>query len=177
MINNTFKDTFNFLASSLNNLVQFTKNNKNGSESLRRMLDTIQFIHDKQTAFSLKDLRDELVQLRGEADKLGNQLPNIGKNSLMLVVKSLIDGLIIEIDTELEKRQKIDAELEKRQKQEQSAKKTMQKSVKVRIFKSSFADEVEKEMNSFLEKNPNIEIINTLQNVENNVVCITLFYK
>jgi hypothetical protein len=48
--------------------------------------------------------------------------------------------------------------------------------IKVKIFKSAFSDVVEKEMNDFLNNN-NVEITNTLQNVEKDVVCITLFYK
>jgi hypothetical protein len=175
MINNTFKDTFNFLASALNNLSIFAKSNKNNSEALRRMLDTIQFIYDKQSAFSLANMRDELVQLRSEADKLNNQLSNPGKNSLLVVVKSLIDSLIIEIDSEIDKRKKQE---ENKKKQEEYTTKTQnRKEVKVKIFKSAFSFEIEKEMNSFLEKNPDIEITNTLQSIENGVVCITLFYK
>ena len=51
------------------------------------------------------------------------------------------------------------------------------KGPKVKVFKSSFAQEIEKEINTFLEKNPNIHIVNTLQNVDNGVICTTILYK
>lgn len=165
MINSTFKDTFNFLVSSLNNLSKLTKDHRAKSEALNRMLDSVQFIYDKQSAFTLESLRDELVQLKAEASKLKNQIPNAFKNSLVLMVHSLIDSLIIEIDSEIENKKK------------QTPPPSNNKSLKVKVFKSAFSLDVEKEMNSFLERNPNIQIVNTLQNVEGGVVCITIFYK
>lgn len=166
MINSTFTDTFNFLVNSLNNLSKLTKDQKAKSEALNRMLDSVQFIYDKQKAFTLESLREELVQLKTEATKLKNQVPNSFKNSLVFVAQSLIDSLIMEIDSEIEKK-----------KNQATPPPSNNQNIKVKVFKSAFAHEVEKEMNLFLGKNPKIQIVNTLQNIDGGVVCITIFYK
>ena len=49
--------------------------------------------------------------------------------------------------------------------------------IKVKIFKSSFNDSLEKEINDFFENNHKVKLINSIQSVENNVVYITMFYK
>jgi hypothetical protein len=178
MINSVFTDTFNFLVSSLNSLNQNSSQSKNTrpSDALKRLLDTVHFIYTKKTTFNtdLKAVREELVQMKSEALKLKNQISNATKNSLVFTVESLIDGLIVEVDAEIEKRQRV-AESEAKFKASQKNTKNPN-AVKVKIFKSAFSDVVEKEMNEFLNNN-NVEITNTLQNVEKDVVCITLFYK
>lgn len=179
MINSVFTDTFNFLVSSLNSLNQNSSQSKTTrpSDALKRLLDTVQFIYTKKTTFNtdLKAVREELSQMKKEAQKLKNQISNATKNSLVFTVESLIDGLIVEVDAEIEKRQRV-AEAEAKFKASQKNNTKNPNSVKVKIFKSAFSDVVEKEMNDFLNNN-NVEITNTLQNVEKDVVCITLFYK
>ena len=179
MINSVFTDTFNFLVSSLNSLNQNSSQSKTTrpSDALKRLLDTVQFIYTKKTTFNtdLKAVREELVQMKSEALKLKNQISNATKNSLVFTVESLIDGLIVEVDAEIEKRQRV-AEAEAKFKASQKNNTKNPNAVKVKIFKSAFSDVVEKEMNEFLNNN-NVEITNTLQNVEKDVVCITLFYK
>lgn len=179
MINSVFTDTFNFLVSSLNSLNQNSSQSKTTrpSDALKRLLDTVQFIYTKKTTFNtdLKSVREELIQMKTEAQKLKNQISNATKNSLVFTVESLIDGLIVEVDAEIEKRQRV-TEAEAKFKASQKNNTKNPNSVKVKIFKSAFSDVVEKEMNDFLNNN-NVEITNTLQNVEKDVVCITLFYK
>lgn len=172
MINNVFTDTFNFLVSSLNNMNQESKKGKNEkpSDALKRLIDTVQFIYTKRTVFNtnLDAIREELVQMKSEAVKLKNQISKSTKNSLIFTIESLIDSLIIEVDNEIEKRKKSESAV-------QSDK--SKKSIKVKVFKSAFAETVEKEMNNFLTITPDIEIVNTLQSVENNTVCVSIFYK
>ena len=199
MINSVFTDTFNFLVSSLNTMNQDNGKGKNEkpSDALKRLIDTVQFIYTRKTTFNfdLKAVREELVQMKTEAQKLKNQIAKISRNSLVLTVESLIDSLIVEVDVEIEKRQRA-AEAEEKFKalylntpsdgkkmweyldasQKNNKKNPIANAVKVKIFKSAFSAVVEKEMNDFLNEN-NVEITNTLQNVEKDVVCITLFYK
>jgi len=165
MFNNTFKDNFNFLTSSINNLSQFCVSQKDSYEILKRMTDTLQFVYNKQSEFSLENLKSELIQLKIEANKLGGKMENGEKSPMLFIVKSLIDSLIMEIENE------IAARVITRQKESQT------EVIKVKIFKSSFSDAIEKEINIFLDKNPNINIVNTLQNIDNNMICITIFYK
>lgn len=186
MINSVFTDTFNFLVSSLNSMNQNASKSKtqHSSDALKRLLDTVQFIYTKKTTFdtNLNAVREELIQMKKEAQKLKNQIANATKNSLVFTIESLIDSLIVEVDAEIEKREKQakeKADLFEKLKKEQknnSHSFAKPKTVKVKIFKSAFSEVVEKEMNDFLTKN-DVEITNTLQNVENDVVCITLFYK
>lgn len=181
MINSVFTDTFNFLVSSLNTMNQDNGKGKNEkpSDALKRLIDTVQFIYHKKTTFNfdLKAVREELVQMKTEAQKLKNQIAKISRNSLILTVESLIDSLIVEVDVEIEKRQRAaEAEEKFKASQKNNKKNPITNAVKVKIFKSAFSAVVEKEMNDFLNEN-NVEITNTLQNVEKDVVCITLFYK
>ena len=181
MINSVFTDTFNFLVSSLNTMYQDDRKGKNEkpSDALKRLIDTVQFIYTRKRTFNvdLKAVREELIQMKTEAQKLKNQIPHISRNSLALTVESLIDSLIVEVDVEIEKRQRaVEAEEKFKASQKNNKKNPITNTVKVKIFKSAFSDVVEKEMNDFLKEN-NIEITNTLQNVEKDVVCITLFYK
>jgi hypothetical protein len=179
MINSVFTDTFNFLVSSLNSLNQNSSQSKNTrpSDALKRLIDTVQFIHNKKTTFNtdLKAVREELVQMKSEALKLKNQISNATKNSLVFTVESLIDGLIVEVDAEIEKRERA-AEAEAKFKASQKNNTKNPNAVKVKIFKSAFSDVIEKEMNDFLNNN-NVEITDKLQSVEKDVICITLFYK
>ena len=199
MINSVFTDTFNFLVSSLNTMNQDNGKGKNEkpSDALTRLIDTVQFIYTRKTTFNfdLKAVREELVQMKTEAQKLKNQIAKISRNSLVLTVESLIDSLIVEVDVEIEKRQRAAEAYEKFKalhlntpsdgkkmweyldaSQKNNKKNPIANAVKVKIFKSAFSTVVEKEMNDFLNEN-NVEITNTLQNVEKDVVCITLFYK
>ena len=177
MINSVFTDTFNFLVSSLNTINQDHGKGKNEkpSDALKRLIDTVQFIYNKKTAFSadLNSIRAELVSMKSEASKLKNQISS--KYSVIFMIESLLDTLIIEVDNEIAKRQRAtEADAKIRAAQKNNTKNP--NAVKVKIFKSAFPDVVEKEMNDFLNNN-NVEITNTLQNVEKDVVCITLFYK
>jgi len=171
MINSVFTDTFNFLVSSLNNINQESGKGKNEkhSDALKRLIDTVQFIYSKGAVFNtnLDAVREELIQMRKEAQKLKNQIAQATRNSLVFTIESLIDSLIQEVDIEIEKRKK---------KEDQNKQAKNPNAIKVKIFKSAFSDVVEKEMNDFLNNN-NIQITNTLQNIEKDVVCITLFYK
>ena len=181
IINSVFTDTFNFLVSSLNTMNQDNGKGKNEkpSDALKRLIDTVQFIYHKKTTFNfdLKAVREELVQMKTEAQKLKNQIAKISRNSLILTVESLIDSLIVEVDVEIEKRQRAaEADEKFKASQKNNKKNPITNAVKVKIFKSAFSAVVEKEMNDFLNEN-NVEITNTLQNVEKDVVCITLFYK
>lgn len=177
MINNVFTETFNFLTNSLNNISKekSTSPDKKPSDALKRLIDTVQFIYNKRTVFDtdLKSIRAELVSMKSEASKLRNQISS--NNSLIFTTESLIDSLIIEVDNEIIKRETIKKEKE-RIARETNEKKEKTNVNKIKIFKSAFSGIVEKEMNDFLEKN-DIDIINIIQNVEKDVVCITLFYK
>jgi hypothetical protein len=168
MINNKFKDTFNFLANYLNDLNKFTKNQNESSEPIDKMLEIIKLVYTKQRGMTLEYLRGELIKIKSEVSKLGNNLSDPIKISLVFAVKSLTDSLIMEVDSAIE--------TAKKQHQEKESDKNY-KGIKVKVFKSSFAEEIEKEMNSFLEKNPNIQIVNTLQNVDSGVICTTILYK
>ena len=159
MINSVFTDTFNFLVSSLNSLNQNSSQSKNTrpSDALKRLIDTVQFIHTKKTTFNtdLNAVREELIQMKNEAQKLKNQIANATKNSLVFTVESLIDGLIVEVDAEIEKRERA-AEAEAKFKASQKNNTKNPNAVKVKIFKSAFANVIEKEMNDFLNNN-NVE--------------------
>lgn len=186
MINPIFTDAFNFLTSSLNSLNSENSKSKNSkpSDSLKRLLDTVQFIYNKKTVFNtnLDSVKQELIQMKREAASLKNEFSKWTNTSLVFTIESLIDSLIVEVDVEIEKRKnqaKEKADLLEKLKKEQknnSPSFIKPKTVKVKIFKSAFSEVVEKEMNEFLTKN-DVEITNTLQNIENDVVCITLFYK
>ena len=174
MINNKFKDTFNFLARYLNDLNKFTKNKNESSEYIDKIMDSFKSIYNRQSIITLENLRSELVNIKIEVNKIdGNMahhtLSDPIKISLIFAVKSLTDSLIMEVDSMIESK--------KKQTSPPQASKPTNNGMKVKVFKSSFAQEIEKEMNTFLEKNPNIEIINTLQNVDNGVICTTILYK
>jgi len=169
MINSVFTDRFNFLVSSLNNISRESGKGKNEkpSDALKRLLDDVHFIYNKKAHFSvhLYEARDELIQMKTEAKKLKNEISN--KNSLLFIIEYLIESLIQEVDIEIKKRSN-NEDFNKKAKNPNA--------IKVKIFKSAFSDVVEKEMNDFLNNN-NVQITNTLQNIEKDVVCITLFFK
>lgn len=169
MINNKFTDTFNFLARYLNDLNKFTKNKKESSEYIDKIMDSFKSIYNRQSIITLENLRSELFNIKIEVNKMAHHtLSDPIKISLIFAVKSLTDSLIMEVDSMIDSR--------KKQTTQPSSKPT-NNGMKVKVFKSSFAQEIEKEMNAFLEKNPNIEIVNTLQNVDNGVICTTILYK
>jgi maleate cis-trans isomerase len=139
--------------------------NERPNDALNRLIDTVQFLYTRKA--DLQAVREELIQMKKEAQKLKNQIPFATRNSLVFTIESLIDSLIQEVEIEIETRKK---------KEEQNKQVKNPNAVKIKIFKSAFSDVVEKEMNDFLNNN-NIEIINTLQNLDKEIVCITLFYK
>jgi hypothetical protein len=195
MINSVFTDTFNFLVSSLNSLNQDSVKGKSEkpNDALKRLIDTVHFIYTKKIVFNtdLESVKQELIQMQREASRLKTEFSRWTNNSLIFTIESLIHSLILEVNNEIEKREKRKKEAVSEAKTRESAKAKADaeereklrpkepknpNAVKVKIFKSAFSDVVEKEMNDFLNNN-NVEITNTLQNVEKDVVCITLFYK
>ena len=171
MINNKFKDTFNFLARYLNDLNKFTQNKNESSEYIDKIMDSFKSIYNRQSIITLENLRSELINIKTEVNKMAHQtsLMDPIKISLVFAVKSLTDSLIMEVDSMIEAK--------KNAKTHYTTENTNYKGPKVKVFKSSFAQELEKEINTFLEKNPNIHIVNTLQNVDNGVICTTILYK
>lgn len=170
MINDKFKDTFNFLARYLNDLNKFTKNKKESSEYIDKIMDSFKSIYNRQSIITLENLRSELINIKIEVNKMAHHtLSDPIKISLVFAVKSLTDSLIMEVDSMIETK--------KNAKTHYTTENTNYKGPKVKVFKSSFAQELEKEINTFLEKNPNIDIVNTLQNVDNGVICTTILYK
>lgn len=171
MINSKFQDTFNFLAKFLNDLNKFTKNKNESSEYIDKIMDSFKSIYNRQSIITLENLRSELINIKIEVNKMAHQtsLMDPIKISLVFAVKSLTDSLIMEVDSMIEEK--------KNAKTHYTTENTNYKGPKVKVFKSSFAQELEKEINTFLEKNPNIHIVNTLQNVDNGVICTTILYK
>lgn len=181
MINTIFTDTFNFLVNSLNSLNQDdskSKNKQNSSDALKRLIDTVQFIHSKRTTFNtdLEAVKQELMQMKKEATRLKTEFSRWTTNSLVFTIESLIDSLILEVEVEIEKRKTKIKEEQDKQSKKQTTGNTNSNQLKVKVFKSAFSDVIENEMNFFLSRN-DVEIVNTLQTVEKEVVCITLFYK
>jgi hypothetical protein len=183
MINTIFKDTFDFLSNSLNYLGQ-EKSAKDWAaktpDAYKRLIDTIAFINSKKSVYNtdLKAIKSELVQMKLEAKKLVQQIPNASRFSLIFTIGNLIDSLIMEVDLEIKKREDIEAakEIKNKYEKEKKAAESLNKPERVKVFKSAFSEDVEASMNKFLEEN-DIEITRTLQNIENSVVCITIFYK
>jgi len=171
MINSKFQDTFNFLAKFLNDLNKFTKNKNESSEYIDKIMESFKSIYNRQSIITLENLRSELINIKIEVNKMAHQtsLMDPIKISLVFAVKSLTDSLIMEVDSMIEAK--------KNAKTHYTTENTNYKGPKVKVFKSSFAQELEKEINTFLEKNPNIHIVNTLQNVDNGVICTTILYK
>jgi hypothetical protein len=195
MINSVFTDTFNFLINSLNSLNQDSVKGKSEkpNDVLKRLIDTVQFIYTKKIVFNtdLESVKQELIQMQREASRLKTEFSRWTNNSLIFTIESLIHSLILEVNNEIEKREKRKKEAVSEAKAKESAKakedaeereKLRSKepknpnAVKVKIFKSAFANVIEKEMNDFLNNN-NVEITDKLQSVEKDVICITLFYK
>lgn len=171
MINNKFQDTFNFLAKFINDLNKFTKNNNESSDYMDKIMESFKSIYNRQSIITLENLRSELINIKMEVNKMAhkNSLMDPIKISLVLAIKSLTDSLIMEVDSMIETKKNINTNY--------TTENIKYKGPKVKVFKSSFAQEIEKEINTFLEKNPNIHIVNTLQNVDNGVICTTILYK
>ena len=213
MINKIFEDTFNVFVNTLN-VINAHKNSRGSNinyepDSLKRISDTINFILNRQDIFELdlEAVKNELVQIKKEIanlqkEKKTTQSPIVLNffiyfAYLFSTLEGLVDGLISEVDSEIEKRKEIakkEEEIKKKRdeelnriKKELSDKKTTAydrfygkkdkvKKQKIKVFKSAFAEEIEREMNDFLGKN-DIEVINILQNIDKEVVVLTIIYK
>lgn len=171
IINNKFTDTLNFLAKYLNDLKKFINNKNESSQYVDKIMESFKSIYNMESIITLEKLRSELINIKIEINKMANQttLMDPIKISLVFAIKSLTDSLIMELDSMIEAK--------KNAKTHYTTENTNYKGPKVKVFKSSFAQELEKEINTFLEKNPNIHIVNTLQNVDNGVICTTILYK
>jgi hypothetical protein len=158
MINSVFTDTFNFLINSLNSLNQDSVKGKSEkpNDVLKRLIDTVQFIYTKKIVFNtdLESVKQELIQMQREASRLKIEFSRWTNNSLIFTIESLIHSLILEVNNEIEKREKRKKEAVSEAKAKESAKakedaeereKLRSKepknpnAVKVKIFKSAFS--------------------------------------
>lgn len=173
MINENFNSNFNFFIHGLNDLKVFCKkNNKPLPDPLKRISDSTDFIVQKMSVYgsNLDELRDELIQMSKDAVRL-KELFVGNPNSILL--DGYISWMIIDLDVEIKNREIMAKNLSSNPPKETES----FKAEKVKIFKSSSAVDLEKEISAFLSKG-NIEIIRTMQTVDyNSSVCITIFYK
>ncbi len=173
MINEKFDSNFNMFVDGLNNLRSVCrKNNKPLPDPLKRISDTIKFILQKidVDGFDLSHLKDELSQMTKDARRL-KELFIGNPNSLLL--EGYIDWMIIDLDVEIESREVMARNLSSNPlKETQSF-----QAEKVKVFKSSSAIELEKQINAFLAE-AEYEIIRTTQTVDHHSsICIVIFYK
>jgi len=164
MINPTFSESLSRLTDRINK-AKFETTPTSKSFPLDRLKASILFMLEKKDYFNnnLGDLTNELIQMQNDALKLYREF-NLKPDTFQIVtyIKELI-----KISKEEEYARKHPAK--------SPAYEPQQKKEKVKIFRSVF-NNIENDVNKFLSEN-DIEITRTLQSVDNNVTCITIFYK
>ena len=183
MINENFKTTFSYFVETINSINKIKDKSDFDKQStydvLKRITDSIIFITSKEEVFNenLNALLNELIEVQKDVQKLSVHFLN---NSLTHRMTSLMQNLIIETEAVIDEREKIKKILEQTILNKQTFVfneeiKDIVPKEKVKIFQSSFHNEIEKEMNEFLSSH-NIEITRTLQDIKENNIFITIFY-
>lgn len=168
MINQKFSEGLSLLTDKLNK-TNFETIHSPKSFPLDRLRSSVLFLLEKKEYFSknLGDLINELNQMKNDALKLFKEFSS-KPESFQIV--SYIKGLIETVEQE---------ELVRQTSVNTQSKKTPSnntKTEKIKIFKSSSAPIVEGEINKFLSEN-NVKVTRTMQNTDNHMICITIFYK
>ena len=167
MINQKFSENLSLLTDKLNK-TKLESTPTSRSFPLNRLKASVLFLLEKKEYFSknLNDLTSELNQMKNDALKLFKEFASIPEAfQIVSYIKLLIDIV------EQEEMFKSTSHFPSRNTSETST-----KIEKIKIFKSASANVIETDMNKFLSEN-NVRITRTMQNTDNNMICITIFYK
>jgi len=167
MINQKFSENLSLLTDKLNK-TKLESTPTSRSFPLNRLKASVLFLLEKKEYFSknLNDLTSELNQMKNDALKLFKEFASSPEAfQIVSYIKTLIDI------AEQEELVKSTSHFPSRNTSETST-----KIEKIKIFKSASANVIETDMNKFLSEN-NVRITRTMQNTDNNMICITIFYK
>jgi isopropylmalate/homocitrate/citramalate synthase len=169
MINQKFSENLSLLTDKLNK-TKLEPTPTSRSFPLNRLKASVLFLLEKKEYFSknLNDLTSELNQMKNDALKLFKEFASSPEAfQIVSFIKTLIE--IVEQEEMLRSHSHKDninhiliADTSKKE--------------KIKIFKSASASTIEEDMNKFLSEN-NVRITRTMQNTDNNMICITIFYK
>ena len=180
MLNSILKESFVLLEKNIKELGQ--TNFKDyiilRKDSLNRINDTIKFINFNIKDCSLEDIKNELISLQKDFKKFKDELLAYEKvnyfGPLILIIDSYISNSLSQIEKEIDKALQVKEQVESDK--TTSCKVDNSNSLKVKVFKSAFAEDIEDSINKFL-LDKEIEITDKIQSIENNTICITIFYK
>jgi hypothetical protein len=183
-MDNILKESFMFLEKNIKELSEtnFKDYRALRKDSLNRINDTINFINSNIIKdYNLEDIKNELISLQQDFNKFTNEILSYEKvnyfDSLIPMTHSYIDASLRNIEKELVKsKQKTEDKSYKKSDEKINHKVDNSNTIKVKVFKSAFSEEIEDSLNKFLSEN-DIEITDRIQSIENNTICITVFYK
>jgi ATP-dependent protease HslVU (ClpYQ) ATPase subunit len=169
MINQKFSENLSLLTDKLNK-TKFEKTPTSRSFPSNRLRSSVFFLLEKKEYFSknLNDLTNELNQMKNDALKLFKEFASSPEAfQIVSYIKTLI---------EITEQEEIDRSSNNINHLLTTPVANTSKKEKIKIFKSASAQVIETDMNKFLSEN-NVRITRTMQNTDNNMICITIFYK